>query len=142
MRSETIEIRLCKLRAGTENELDFISCPELGLYISYKDTKLVYRLIEPVARFLMWANRNINVRPQTLDTSVLKEKGIMIIAFEVLSGKPNLNEVIEEIERHGTIGEHADDRVIFMPYADGRAEGEQFYHDVALKIRELDPMTR
>lgn len=138
----TILLKRLQLTIDDKTKLDYVSCPDLGLYLCYKDARLTYRLIEPLARFLMWANRQTNVRPQTLDYSVLKERNVMMVGFEVLAGEPRLDPTLDELEKYGMLGQpDAVERCIYLPYADERLGEELFMEPVILQIRAEDPLT-
>lgn len=92
----------------------FISSPDLqGFYLSYPDPELAYSLVEPLARALFWRNKEIGVKTQSFDATVLREKGTTMIMFQVIDDQPELDEKLEE---HGNfLGRGDHEPVIFFP---------------------------
>lgn len=125
-----------------EKDVDFVSCAELGLYLCFQDTKLTYSLIEPLARFLMWANRDMIVRRQDLNVEILRSKGTMLVAFDPVENGPDMDETIDTLKKYGTVGETDSGRTFFLPYADGHFEKEVFDHEIIMRIKREDPEMR
>ena len=135
----TIELKRTVLQVGPE-KVDFVSCAELGLYLCYKDARLTYRLIEPTARLLMWTNKGINACPQTLDCDILRDKGTMLVAFESMGGRPNLDPLINSLEKQMMVAESdVSERFAVVPYADDHPGEEVFNMDIIEQIKREDP---
>lgn len=119
-----------------KDEWVFLSSPDIpGFYLCYEDPEQSYRLVEPVARMMLWGNRTKAVKPQTFDASVLREKGIAILTFEVVK-TPVLDHSVEE---HGALVEHdTDDHFVFLPKIMMKGE-EKFRIDVVQRIMRDNP---
>lgn len=136
---ETITLVREDLPMSDGTSLTLISCSEIGLYLCYKDETVTYRLVQPLARALLLANKKLVVRKkEDLDLSILRSKSIMLLSFVVEerdAEQMEFDEGMSSLEKYGMLADSdTSERSIFMPYAIETGK-EVFYNGIVQRIR-------
>ncbi len=117
-----------------KNARMLFSSPDIpGFFLCYSDLELSYKLIEPVARCMIWNNLEKSVKLQSLDRQLLRDKGVAIATFVVTNEDPQPDPLLEE---HGVVAQHdTEDGYVFLPRI--MVKGKEFFHqDVVLRIMQ------
>src|SRR3569832_333780 len=118
----------------------FINCDELGIFLGCADDELSYRLIEPVARAMIWQHYKEVADPQELNIAPLRDNGIMLASFTITRrvGKgEQLYAAIDLIEKHGCVFQKPGQRKIYISYLIGSTEDLDY--QLLLKVKDHLP---
>ena len=103
------------------------SSPDIpGFYLCYEDPEQSYRLIEPLACFMIWRNLKKFVSLQSLDWQLLRDGGKAVAVFTEHKSHPggvdfDLNEYGSLVRPDGR------KRYLFLPSV--RVKGEEFFRE-------------